>query len=723
MRLSRSARAVAGLATTLVLLMAPHASAAPAPASAAVDECRVAVAGEAVAAALAATCGQDVEVLDARTATDALFAAPDGTFRLERSIAASGAPTEWTVIRAGKKHSAAGYGFTGDRRVGPCTTEERPACARTDTQRIAWEFGGLSALDGLGEADVVSATFSAYSTRSSKCGAGAVGAYVAPAVDRRTSWSGSAHRWGALLGRPLGSPELVCAGERWKRFDVTTAVRAVVAEGRTTVGLGLAAVDEKCTTCGTARFSADATLSIVIDRAPQVDAAWTTAPDTQCVTGAERPTVRSATPQLRAQVSDPDGTSTSARFAVHGLADGALVWESPVGLPMPSGSTHSLTVPGGLLADGQAYSWSVTAVDVAGRPSAPVSCELLVDLVPPTVAPTVTPVEGMPAVYREDTVSGRVGLAGAFVFGDGGSSGVVSYRYSFDSDGMHRAAAPGEQVSFTPSTAGSHFLMVQSVDAAGATSPVRTYRFTVGAAPAGSVVGAWRLDEGSGLVTADGSGRGNDLALSGEDLWTGGIFSEFGGDPSDHGLRFDAPTDAATSAGPVVATDGSFWVSAFLRPDVADRTAVAVSQDGTVVSGFTLGLQQGADCQTPSGTCWAFSMAGADQAGATSATARAQSPVQAGSWSHVVGVHDATAGTVSLYVCEVGTADNPAFGEPTLAATVPFDATWSATGSLRLGAGQRDGAVVDGFVGTLDQAQVKEGVPTGSDLVRACSGS
>lgn len=723
MGLSQRARTVAGLTTALVLLMAPHAAAAPTPTPAVAEVCSDAVVGEARASALAATCDQDVEVLDARTGADSVFALPDGTFRLDRSIAASGTPTEWTVIRAGKKHSAAGYGFMGDRRVGPCTKDERPACARKDTQRIAWEFSGLSALDGIQASDVVSATFSAYSTRSSTCGAGAVGAYVAPAVDRRTSWSGSAHRWGPLLGRPLGAPELVCAGERWKRFDVTSAVRAVVAEGRTTVGLGLAAVDESCTTCGTSRFRADATLSVVIDRAPQVDVAWTTAPDTQCVTGAERPTIRSATPQLRAQVSDPDGTSTSVRFALHQVADGALVWESPVGLPMASGSTHSVVVPGGLLTDGQAYAWSVTAVDAAGRESAPVSCELLVDLVPPLVAPTVTPVEGMPAVYREDVLSGRVGLAGAFVFGDGGSSGVVSYRYSFDSDGMHRAAAPGEQVSFTPSTAGSHFLMVQSVDTAGATSPVRTYRFQVGAAPAGSVVGRWDLDEGSGLVTTDASGRGNDLTLSGEDLWTGGVFAEFAGDANDHGLRFDALTDTATSTGPVVATDGSFWVSAFLRPEAVDGTAVAVSQDGGAVSGFTLGLEKGADCQSPSGTCWAFSMAGADQAGGTSATARAQSSVQAGSWSHVVGVHDAAAGTVSLYVCEVGSVDNPAFGEPTLAATVPFDATWSATGSLRLGAGQREGAVAEGFVGTIDRAQVKEGVPTVRDLVRACSGS
>lgn len=723
MGLSQRARVVAGLTTALVLLMTPHAAAASPPSSTTVDVCSDAVVGEARAAALAASCDQDVEVLDARTATDALYALSDGTFRAERSVAASGAPTGWTVIRAGKKHSAAGYGFTGDRRVGPCTKDERPACARKDTQRIAWEFGGLSALEGIQESDVVSATFSAYSTRSSKCGAGAVGAYVAPAVDRRTSWSGSAHRWGALLGRPLGAPELVCAGERWKRFDVTSAVRDVVSEGRTTLGLGLAAVDESCTTCGTSRFRADATLSVVIDRAPQVDAAWTTLPDTQCVTGTERPTIRSATPQLRAQVSDPDGTSTSARFALHQVADGALVWESPVGLPMASGSTHSLTVPGGLLADGQAYAWSVTAVDAGGRESTPVTCEVLVDLVPPMSAPTVTPVEGMPAVYREDVLSGRVGLAGAFLFEGGGSSGVVSYRYSFDTDVMHLAAAPGEQVSFTPTTAGSHFLMVQSVDAAGATSPVRTYRFQVGAAPAGSVLGAWGLDEGSGLVTVDGSGRGNDLTLSGEDLWTSGILAEFGGEPNDHGLRFDAPTDAATTIGPVVATDGSFWVSAFLRPDAVDGTAVAVSQDGGAVSGFTLGLQQGADCQSPSGSCWAFSMAGADQVGATSATALAQSPVQAGSWSHVVGVHDAAAGTVSLYVCEVGTVDSPAFADPVLAATTPFDATWSATGSLRLGAGQREGAVADGFLGTIDQAQVKEGVPTFRDLLRACSGS
>jgi hypothetical protein len=721
---SHGARAAVGLLAALLMLVAPHAAATPlsAPQTAAADQCRDAVDGEAEAAALAATCDQDVEVLDARADADALFAAPDGTFRFERSVSASSSSTEWTVIRAGKKHSSAGYGFTGDQRVGPCVKGERPACARKDTQRIAWEFGGLSELDGISEADVVSATFSADNTRSTQCGAGAIGAYVAPAVDRRTTWSGSADRWGALVGRPLGAPELVCAGERSKTFDVTTAVRSVVVDGGTSISLGLAAVDERCTTCGTARFGADATLSIVINKAPRVDAAWTTMPDTQCVAGAERPTIRSATPQLRARTSDPDGTSTSARFAVHRLADGALVWESPAGVAMPSGSAHAVTVPDTLLVDGQAYAWSVTAVDTAGRESDPVSCELLVDLVPPAAAPTVTPVEGMPAVYREDVLSGRVGLTGAFVFGDGGASGVVSYKYSIDSDAIHLPAAPGEQVAFTPTTAGQHFLMVQSVDAAGWTSPVRTYWFRVGA-PVAAVVGSWGLDEGAGLVAADGSGRGNDLALSGEDLWTGGVLAEFAGEATDHGLRFDEATDVATTAGPVVATDGSFWVSAFLRPDVVDGTAAAVSQDGTVVSGFTLGLRRDADCQTASGTCWAFTMADADDVTAPSAVARSQSTVQAGAWSHVVGVHDATSGTVSLYVCELGTVDNPAFPEPVLAATTSFDATWSATGSLRLGAAQREGGSADGFTGTVDQAQVKEGVPTIRDLVRACSGN
>lgn len=207
--------------------------------------------------------------------------------------------------------------------------------------------------------------------------------------------------------------------------------------------------------------------------------ARTTSPPSQCVVGAARPVINSATPTLRAVVSDPDPGNLRAEFSLYDTATQSLVWDPAPTTARAAGSEHTVTVPPSLLADQATYEWRVNGLDPDGLAGPVTSCEFTVDLQAPA-EPGVAAATGQPAVYLEDLVAGGVGLSGQFEFSEAGSTDVVAYQYSFGDDSFGSSAPAATPVAqFTPTRAGPHVLSVRSVDAAGWVSPVRVYRFTV----------------------------------------------------------------------------------------------------------------------------------------------------------------------------------------------------------------------------------------------------
>jgi hypothetical protein len=69
-------------------------------------------------------------------------------------------------------------------------------------------------------------------------------------------------------------------------------------------------------------------------------------------------------------------------------------------------------------------------------------------------------------------------------------------------------------------------------------------------------------------------------------------------------------------------------------------------------------------------------------------------PPKVGGWTHLVGVHDAVAGQLRLYV------------NGTRAAAVAKTAPWNATGSFAVGRARWNGGAVDYFAGQVDQLKV-----------------
>lgn len=183
---------------------------------------------------------------------------------------------------------------------------------------------------------------------------------------------------------------------------------------------------------------------------------------------------------------------------------------------------------------------------------------------------------------------------------------------------------------------------------------------TGGQPPADAPAGWWWLDDGSGAGAVDASGGGHPATVSG-----GGQLGQEGRVP---GVSAYAGAGEASAAGPVVRTDASFTVAAWVRLSDRSGARVAVSQDGPTVSGFYLMYQQYSDR-------WEFTMPSAPRAPLTWQTAQSLSVPRLGVWTHLVGVYDATAGQLRLYV------------DGTLEATRSGVVSWPATGPLRIGRG------------------------------------
>ncbi|HYT10959.1 MAG TPA: YegS/Rv2252/BmrU family lipid kinase [Mycobacteriales bacterium] len=101
-------------------------------------------------------------------------------------------------------------------------------------------------------------------------------------------------------------------------------------------------------------------INITYDSYPATATNRSTVPATACVTGSTRPFVNTATPTLKAAVSDPDGGSLYGNFDVWPTGGAASVW-SGNSAAVSSGAVASATVASGKLVNGSNYSWRVHA--------------------------------------------------------------------------------------------------------------------------------------------------------------------------------------------------------------------------------------------------------------------------------------------------------------------------------------------------------------------------
>jgi endo-1,4-beta-xylanase len=188
-------------------------------------------------------------------------------------------------------------------------------------------------------------------------------------------------------------------------------------------------------------------------------------------------------------------------------------------------------------------------------------------------------------------------------------------------------------------------------------------------------VGWWRLDDPAGAPAIDSSGGGHHATVGG-----GGRLGAAGRVPWVSVFTGNGTDSEASAAGPVLRTDTSFTVSAWVS--LANKAGgwVAVSQDGTSNSAFYLMYQ-------PSTDRWEFTMPSAPAAPVIWQTARSTTSPALGTWTHLTGVYDASAHQLLLYV------------NGTLAGTRSNVTVWNAQGRFRIGrsfsGGRFAGAISD----------------------------
>ncbi len=425
-----------------------------------------------------------------------------------------------------------------------------------------------------------------------------------------------------------------------------------------------------------------------------------------CGASTNRPALSASKPTLRAVVSDPDSDETDLRASFAWEQWNGTAWVamgSGQQTNLRPGATGQVAIGSGIV-HGGVYRWRVQTVDpwsyngTTGTDSSTWSgwCEFTVDLVGPDVLPEVSS-----TVYGDDIdqTYGAVGLTANFTLGAGGVADVVGYRWGWQDppSTVVNTPSPGATVTVPltppppkpddPTAGGLTTLYVLSVDAAGRTSPLRTYEFNIGSATA--PVGVWEMSEPAGATTlTDSNQRGTARPAT---LTTGatgatGRILDGPGRQAPKSVSFNGSSSYAATGGPVVDTSKSLSVSAWVRLTSAPNNAhTAVVQKGTSTSGFFL---------TFNNQRWAFATHSTDSTTPTTSIATSATPVALNRWAHVLGVYDAGANQLRIHVN----------GELTGVAT-RVGVPWAANGPLWIGRGFSTG-VPGGYL-PGDIAEVK----------------
>ncbi len=184
----------------------------------------------------------------------------------------------------------------------------------------------------------------------------------------------------------------------------------------------------------------------------------------------------------------------------------------------------------------------------------------------------------------------------------------------------------------------------------------------------------------------------NVWTLKGPEASVGGvaISVEGGAQWGGEGLQVKGVDYASTSAPGPIATDSSFTVSAWARPEGQPKQYAAVlSQAGKVAGAFFLGVAEG---------FWSFSVKPKDGNGDDFVTNRDRATgteVKPDSWVHLAGVYDSADGRARFFLN----------GYPVSAEGVATDPLFAAKGSLLFGRAQANGEPSDFFEGTLAEVR------------------
>ncbi|MCZ7431105.1 LamG domain-containing protein [Streptomyces sp. WMMC1477] len=521
----------------------------------------------------------------------------------------------WTNVMSGKP-SAQAWKYSGSQGVGKCPTDYNPVgCNGVGVRRGLFTMP-VSAFQGK---QIIKATFSARVAHVYWADASAepIRLYRIGGknykVTSSSDWSNTHDDWDdhlATVDKKISPTS--CSSQANLHFEggeLTDEVQAAADGDWSSLSLGLRAADES-RVAEWKRICGNAYLSVQYNTVPrQVDhTLMSSDPGGACVWGEGRPYVERP-PVLRAEARDPDHSSSHTdkvkvqfKLAWQDASgtDQSYTYDTVYKAPNP-GTTFAHEVKETIPENTVIY-WSARAYDGDAwggwsSDGTPQRCEFVYDTSRPG-APIVDSEQ-----YPDDGIWHHgVGTAGTFTFTPnpddaGPDSDVVEYRYAFDGEPM-QSLAPEQaggavSVTWTPQSAGRHWVTVEAYDKANNSSTRAQHEFLV--TDGEPAAGQWNLADAPGTPDAhDESGRHPATVGDGVTLGVPGP-----GSHADYAARLDGTAGAYLDAGnSVVDTGKGFTVSAWARPASLDRDMTVVSQDGTGEPGFVLGFDAAAGSWT-----------------------------------------------------------------------------------------------------------------------------
>lgn len=456
-------------------------------------------------------------------------------------------------------------------------------------------------------------------------------------------------------------------------FDITSLMTRIADGSAPHLTVALAS-DESAGSNGGKVFGNVPVLDVEYNTIPRAPAQLSTAGAGGCAPDTDA-YVNTTRPAFKVRLEDDDADQ-SIRATVEWRKAGAATSSTLDTGPGPRGAEPTVTVPDtAALTDGQRYEWRARAYNEfpgGGVDVGPWSdwCRFVVDTVAPVTRPGITVDPG--AGWLEDRPV-------EVTFDTGGDPDIAEFQYGLNASTLTAVPAVNGRatVRLAPTTR-DNTLIVKGADRAGNVSAqAAQYQFEAEMLP--DPVGHWPMEDSFGDLAMDWAGP-NPLWLTGGYEWTEG---EDGG-----ALRLDGSAETGASAdGPVVRTDGSFTVMAWVRLTDTAESRTAVSQAGTSHQGFQLRY----DSYT---NRWAFVMRSADTDDGTETLALSRGAPLPGVWTHLAGVYDHEAGQLRLYVNGL------------LNGTAPHHSTWNAEGPFGVGYANWYGFRPARWIGDIDNVKV-----------------
>jgi hypothetical protein len=586
------------------------------------------------------------------------------------------------------------YNFSGGdegKGVGLCSiyyTGQYGYACTTGTpykQRMYFEFSP-SALKGK---KVLDATFRVTERWSMSCSPTVVQLVRTGDISSSTRWPGPSSNWDVMGDRTVAAgrgsncdpsqpakPIEFNDDPSQSYENLTKTVQSFAAGDMSRLTLMLKAGDEGDPN-GWKRFDDDAVLDVnyVGVPAPPTSPGVLSGSGTTCETDSADPAIISdPTPDFLATAQTASGGESGAALRAHFVvqkrnSDGS--WTTATEPVRPSGGfvtdnakvqvTSPVTFADGTLARMASWTrayWSGDDHMIESAHSSVTTkgwCYFKVDTTAPK-APTVTTDGTYTRCTANDCAAGGgPGRGGDFFFKPAsGDTNIAGYEYRLPTwPSWHSVTGSSVTRLITPELPGTQTLQVRARDNVGAGRPGATHSFLFKVAEGEGAFGRWHFDDaaaGSGVTTAADTATtpGARHALT---LHTAGAgFSSLArrGD-GDRSLWLDSNVPAnqtawADTSGPVVNMQASFSVSSWAYlTDSSDFHCVA-SQQNSDNTGWSLYYSSGVKR-------WVFLWSWYENGVRTYVGANAAAEgVPLRVWTHLGGVYDATARTVTLYV-------------------------------------------------------------------------